>query len=156
MALVQTRSSQSPQRARWGTQVRADGGVFRDFDDLFEQLAGRGLGGASYASSYPVDVYETAENLVVEMAVPGVSAEQLDISLEGRQLAIRGSMPEADGDSRRYWLQSVPRGDFSRTLMLPTSVDGDRIEARVVQGMLHLTLPKRDEAKARKIAVQAE
>lgn len=156
MALVQTRASQSPQRVRWGTPVRADGGVFRDFDDLFDQLAGRGLGGTSYAANYAVDIYETPENLVVEMAVPGVAADQLDISLEGRQLAIRGTVPEADGDSRRYWLQNVPRGDFSRTLMLPTSVDGERIEARVVQGMLHLTLPKRDEAKARKIAVQAE
>lgn len=154
MALVHTRSS-LPQRARWGVPFRTDGGMFRDFDDVFDQLAGRGLGGASSASSYPVDVYETSEDLVVEMAVPGVSADELDISLEGRQLAIRGTLPEPEGDSRRYWLQGIPRGDFSRTLMLPTSVDGDKIEATVVQGMLRLTLPKRDEAKARKIAVQA-
>ncbi len=155
MALVQSRATQFPQSRRWNTVVRADNSPFGDIDELFQQLVGQGQGGPRVATHYAVDVFETADDLMVEMAIPGVPSENLDISLEGRQLAIRGTLPEVTDEGRRYWLQGIARGDFSRTLMLPTSVDGERITAKVDQGMLRLTLPKRVEARARKIAVES-
>jgi HSP20 family protein len=103
--------------------------------------------------SYPVDLYETEESIVLEMAVPGVRVEDLDISIEGRQLSTQGTLPEREGEGRRYWLQNIPHGQFSRTITLPVTVEVDNIEARVHDGLLVLTMPKVAEARARRIAI---
>jgi HSP20 family protein len=108
---------------------------------------------------FPIDLYETASEVVLVMAVPGMHPEQLDISLEGRQLTIRGVMPstEVEGEEaeeRSYWVRGIPRGEFQRIVTVPAGVDADRIQASVDQGLLTLTLPKASEAQARKIDVQ--
>jgi HSP20 family protein len=91
---------------------------------------------------------------VLEMAVPGVQVQDLDVSIEGRRLTISGTLPNlADDDGRRYWLQTIPRGQFSRTVSLPAGVDLDNVDARVHEGLLTLTMPKAASAKARKIAI---
>lgn len=131
------------------------GSLFGDFDRLFSELATPFYSQAQWAQGYPVDLYETAEAIVMEMAVPGISVDDLDISLEGRQLSVRGSLPEADSEGRRYWLQTIPHGQFNRTVTLPTNVEVDNIDARVENGLLRLTMPKVAEAKARKIAINA-
>lgn len=108
--------------------------------------------------NFPIDLYETSDEVVLVMAVPGMQPDQLDISLEGRQLTIRGTLPgatEEDAeDDRSYWVRSIPRGEFQRMVTVPAGVDADRIQATVDQGLLTLTLPKAVEAKARKIDVQ--
>jgi HSP20 family protein len=66
-------------------------------------------------------------------------------------------LPESAGQSdRRYWLQSIPRGDMSRNVRLPTNVDVDGIEAKVRDGLLLLRMPKVAESKVRKINVERE
>jgi HSP20 family protein len=87
------------------------------------------------------------------MAVPGVRVEDLDISIEGRQLSVPGMLPEREGQGRRYWLQDIPQGQFCRTITLPATVDVDNFEARVHDGLLVLTKPKVAQARARKIAI---
>src|SRR5690606_27439162 len=101
----------------------------------------------------PIDLYETDDAVVLQMAVPGVRTEDLDISIEGRQVTIRGALREDDADGRRYWLRGMLRGDFSRTVTVPSGIDADAIEASVEQGVLTLKMPKAPEAMARKIAV---
>lgn len=127
---------------------------FEEFDRMLGEFAGP-LQARTEWMSYPIDLYETDNDLVLEMAVPGVRTDDLDISIEGRQLSVRGHLPESEESGRRYWLQSIPRGEFSRNVRLPASVDTDGIEARVANGMLTLTMPKVAAAKVKKIAISA-
>ena len=126
---------------------------FEEFDRMLGEFTAP-FQGRSEWMGYPIDLYETDSDLVLEMAVPGVKTEDLDISIEGRQLSVRGRLPESDEDNRRYWLQSIPRGDVSRTVKLPAAVEVDKIQAHVVDGMLTLTMPKLAEAKVHKIAIR--
>lgn len=145
MALVRTQRAQ-PVR-RWAIDP------FQEFDRLFDDM-GSPFVTRTETFTYPMDLFETDEQLVLEMAVPGLSADQLDISIEGRQLSVRATLPEApDDEKRRYWLQSIPRGEVSRTIRLPVAVDVDAIRANVHDGMLSLTMPKQSEAKVRRIAI---
>jgi HSP20 family protein len=131
------------------------GSAFSDFDRLWNEVTGTFFNRAEAFVSYPVDLYETDQHLVLEMAVPGVSVSDLDISIEGRQLTIRGKYPVAEEEGRRYWVQTIPHGEFRRTLTLPVAVVADQIQARVNGGLLSLTMPKVAEAQAKKIAIQA-
>lgn len=126
---------------------------FEEFDRMLGEFTAP-FQGRSEWMGYPMDLYETDSDLVLEMAVPGVKTEDLDISIEGRQLSVRGRLPESEEDNRRYWLQSIPRGDVSRTVKLPAAVEVDKIHAHVVDGMLTLTMPKLAEAKVHKIAIR--
>jgi HSP20 family protein len=136
--------------------ARYTGTLFDEFDRVFDELA-TPLFSQFQTVNYPLDLYETDDHVVLEMAVPGLRADDLDISVEGRQLGIRGKLPEgSDEADRRYWLQSIPRGDMNRNVRLPTNVDVDGIEARVRDGMLVLRMPKVAEAKVRKISVERD
>lgn len=157
MALVRRQNTLRTQPTQSWNLVGNEGfgSLFRDFDQLFNELATPLYSQAQWAQGYPVDMYETAEEIVLEMAVPGIEVDDLDISIENRQLTIKGSLPEVDAEGRRYWLQTIPHGQFSRTVTLPTNVDIDSIHAAVENGLLRLTMPKLPEAKARKITVTA-
>lgn len=123
---------------------------------LLHTMAQQGGNGASQRT-FPIDMYETNNEVVLVMAVPGMSSDELDVSLEGRQLTVRGSLPSVSSDEdeeRNYWVRSIPRGDFQRIITVPAGVDAEGIQATVDKGLLTLTLPKASEAKARKINVQ--
>jgi HSP20 family protein len=145
MALVRTRPTRT-----WGLAPEFDA-----IDRLFERMTAPTLASTEDGSqAYPCDLYETDDALVLEMAVPGVKAEELDLSIEGRQLSIRATVPEPDEEGRRYWLHGIPRGDVGRTVRLPAGIDADNVEARVHEGLLVLTMPKVQEAKVKKIAIE--
>jgi HSP20 family protein len=125
--------------------------LFQDFDRLFNEVATP----VANAAGYPIDLYETDEQVVFEMAVPGVKVEDLDISVEGRQLFVRGKLPASEDGNRRYWVKNIPTGDFTRTVTLPNGVTTDNVEANVQHGLLRVVLPKVAEAKVKKIAINA-
>ncbi|HEX7040068.1 MAG TPA: Hsp20/alpha crystallin family protein [Trueperaceae bacterium] len=134
-----------------GTFAQSPFGLFSDIEQLLQPLTELGRG--SIGVYHPLDLYETDDAVVLEMAVPGVSPEDLDLSLEGRQVTIRGRSAETEDEGRRYWLRGMPRGEFSRTVTVPSGIDANGIEANVEQGVLTLRMPKVPEAVARKIAV---
>jgi HSP20 family protein len=139
-----------PMPARWGATESPFDVIDRIFDDV-----GAGTFDRSEVASYPMDLYETDEALVLELAAPGVEADDLDISIEGRQLTVRASLPTLPEDEkRRYWLQTIPRGAFTRTVRLPSGVDTEQVKAHVHAGMLELRMPKVAEAKVRKVAIE--
>jgi HSP20 family protein len=121
----------------------------------FFQDVDRFLNDASLTNgnTYGVDLYETDEQVVLEMTVPGLKAEDLDVSAEGRQLTIRGKYPTTETENRRYWVQGIVRGDFNRTVTLPANVQLDNVQAKFQDGILSLTMPKVAEAKVKKIAI---
>lgn len=157
----------SPVSGRWSARPvslnSSFGELVREFDQLLQPraAAARDAGLGSYN---PVDLYETGDAVVLEMVVPGVRAEDLDINIEGRKLVISGSSkPEElkgqdaektdDGSDRRYWLKDIAYGEFSRTVKVPQGVDAGAIDANLENGILRVTMPKAAEALPRKIAV---
>ena len=157
MTIVRRKNTRTNPTSTWDlSNLGSFGEVFGDIDGLFNELGPRYFrtGGIQ---GYAVDLYETGDALVLEMAVPGIVAEDLDISIEGRQLTLQGAVPQLEeAEGRRYWLQSIPRGEFRRTVTLPTTVEVEKAEATVQNGVLRLHMPKVGEARARKINVRSE
>jgi HSP20 family protein len=105
----------------------------------------------------PVNVWEDQDAFHVEAELPGLTREQLQISVTHRnQLALQGERPVEEFEKGRWHRRERGFGRFQRVLKLPAPVDADKVEAKLEDGVLLLTLPKSEEAKPRKIAVKAE
>lgn len=108
--------------------------------------------GGSFAPA--LDLSETADAFIVEAAVPGLKAEDLNITFENSVLTISGEVRQSEETKERNYHRIERRyGRFARSVGLPTSVRGDAIEARLENGVLHLNIPKAEELKPRKITV---
>ena len=101
----------------------------------------------------PLDVYTTPEEIVVTAAFPGLVPDEVDISIEGDTLTIRGEL-RAPLENVEYLIQERPYGAFSRRLTLNVPVDAVKAEAVFENGVLTLTLPKAEETKPRIIKVK--
>jgi HSP20 family protein len=107
----------------------------------------------------PVDIYQTDDDIVVEAAMPGVKPDDIDISITGDTLTIRGKVSEEreeGGEGRQYHLRERRFGHFYRSLRLPSSLDADKAEAEFDNGVLKLRLPKAETAKPKTITVKAK
>lgn len=103
----------------------------------------------------PMNVTQDADRFYVRAELPGVVASELSISALRNRLSISGKRELAREHERAsYHRRERPEGTFNRTLTLPMPVDADRIEARYVDGILMLTLPKAEDAKPRQIMVK--
>jgi HSP20 family protein len=103
----------------------------------------------------PADIYETKDNIVVLAEMPGVASDGIDITLERRVLTIRGrSTPNEHAGYQRVYNEYTD-GDYERVFTLSENIDRDRIEATLKDGVLHLTLPKAETARPRKIELKA-
>ena len=103
----------------------------------------------------PVDVVELADALVVSCDLPGCKEEQIDVRLEDGVLTLVAERPEAatEGAAGVHHLAERRYGRFERTFKLPANVDGEKVSARYQDGVLWVTLPKREDAKPRKITI---
>lgn len=102
-----------------------------------------------------LDVTENDENYTVHASVPGISAEDLDISFTENTLTIKGETKEESVDENEKWhLRERRSGSFMRSVTLPAAVNADAIEARFENGVLKLNLPKAEEVKPRRIAIK--
>ncbi len=102
------------------------------------------------------DVYQDQDNVIVEMDVPGVKAEELDITVENDVLTISGSREDKKEVKREdYYKKEVRSGSFSRSVILPMQVKNDQAQAKFKDGVLKIILPKADEIKSRKIKIEA-
>jgi HSP20 family protein len=104
-----------------------------------------------------VDVYETDDDVVVKSAVPGIKPEELDITVTGDTLTIKGeTKSEQEVKEENYVRREMRYGSFSRTVALPSSIVADKAKAEFENGMLTLTLPKAEEVKPKAIKVKAK
>jgi len=125
----------------------------------FERLWGRGLLGAQQrigGGVYPpVNVLNGPDDMIIECEMAGVKRDDIDISITGETLVIKGSKPpSADEEKVRYQVRERGAGDFSRTIVLPDKVDADRIDAKLADGVLTVRLPKSEAAKPKQIEVK--
>jgi len=103
-----------------------------------------------------IDVYQTQDELVVTAALPGLKPEDVEITITGQTLSIRGEFTEDAGIDRDMYLYRERRfGAFHRQLQLPVRVQGDRSTATFEDGLLKLVIPKAEEVKPRQIHVRA-
>ena len=135
------------------------GSIFGDFDRFFNDVLTpfiQATGENGNLNTYPTNLYETDKEFVLELAVPGISKDDVDVSIEGRDLTIKGSYKnetESNDESRQYHVKSFQRGEFTRTVTLPNQVNVDNIKANVKDGVLNLSMPKVEAAQAKKIAI---
>lgn len=95
-----------------------------------------------------VNVLDNAEEYVVEMAVPGLKKSDFDINLDNQLLSISAETKvENEDDHENYTRREFGYSSFKRTFSLPETVETDKIAAKYEDGILKVTLPKRDEAK---------
>lgn len=99
------------------------------------------------------DVSENDEGFDVEVSLPGVKREAVDITIEGDQLTIVGTRTAVPSPDWRPLRRELKTGDFRLDIQLNVAIQTDRINARVENGMLELSLPKADIVKPRKITV---
>jgi HSP20 family protein len=100
-----------------------------------------------------VDVWETQDAIKIELDVPGCHAENLSAEIVDNQLVVTGERSlQGEGAVRRYRSERW-QGRFVRSFTVPRGIDGDRIDARYVDGVLTLTLPKPEAAKPRRISI---
>ena len=100
------------------------------------------------------DIYETQDNIVLLVDMPGVAPEGVDITLEKRTLAIRGYAADQQHQTYRQIYTEFSAGDYERLFTLSEDIDRDGIEASQKNGVLRLVLPKAAPAKARKIQLK--
>lgn len=102
-----------------------------------------------------IDVYQTKESIVIKSTIAGVTAEDLDISIDNDMVTIEGERQNCDEVSEGdYYYQECYWGGFSRSVILPCDVLADEADAELKNGILTITLPKASSKKAKKIMVK--
>ena len=104
-----------------------------------------------------VNVSETPETVVVTAEIPGLEPKEIEISVVGDTLTIRGEKRmEKEEKGKTWYRREIVGGKFTRSFTLPTSVDAEHVDATSKAGVLTITLPKRAEARAKKIEVKVK
>lgn len=128
----------------------------RAMDEVIGRNDENGAGAGQYWVP-AMDAWETEHAFVVQLDLPGVTPEQVDLTFDRNTLSVRGTRsatiqaPET-GEIRVFFAERAP-GSFSRTLRFPQWVESSRIEATFSNGVLTITVPKAEAAKPRKIAI---
>ncbi len=124
-----------------------------DFDRAFDRLLGES-GFVRPERAFPaINLWEDADKLFVEAELPGYKLEDIELTVVGDELTLKGrrATPESAGSFLR---QERLHGEFLRALELPFEIDSERVEATLKDGVLLITLPKAEAARARKISVR--
>ncbi len=117
------------------------------FDELFDEAEGE----------LAIDVYSTSASLVIESAIAGVKPEDIDVSINPESIIIRGKRERIDKiKTENYIHQECYWGRFSRTIILPQEIDPDKSQATIKNGVLKITLPKKDKERVKKIKIKFE
>ena len=142
---------------RWGAGFDPFAG-FRQLHRELERLARpwtgqtQAVGGGAYP---PVNVYTSGDEVLVQCEMAGVEGDQLDVSITGETLTIKGVKPPvADVEGLKFVQQERGHGEFTRTIVLPDAVDADRIEADLRDGILTVRLPKAAAEAPRQVEIK--
>jgi HSP20 family protein len=106
-----------------------------------------------------IDVVENKDNFEVVCDLPGVRRDELDISVTQDVLTIKGEKKDKateEGKEKKTFKKEIWEGNFQRTLSLPTTVDTSKVEAELKNGVLTISLPKKEEEKPKQISVKSK
>jgi HSP20 family protein len=126
-------------------------GLSRDVEKAFDELVGSA---SNYVRSFaaPANLWEEEGAWQVEVELPGIKQEQIELTLEKNQLKITAERPAPQ--DRKFHHQERTYGKVERQISLPETADPESIEAELRDGVLHLTFKKKPEAQPRKIVVK--
>ena len=127
----------------------------REMDQIFEQLD-RGPR-MSAAAAYPaMNVWTNADGAVITAELPGMNPDDLEISVQGDTLSLRGSRSaEEVGEEVTYHRRERGTGQFNRSFQLPFNVDASKVDANYERGVLHIFLPRSESDKPKRIQVKS-
>ena len=139
------------QQRRWTSPIH-------EMEDIYERLwsdQSDGFGFQLFAP--PLDMSETENEVRLTMDLPGIDAKDIDVQLNGTQLTVSAERKEEKDENDQTFHRLERRvGRFARTVLLPCKVQEDKVQACYQDGVLKLTLPKSNEATARRITVQTK
>ena len=143
-------------------------GTVREFDDLFNRFIGNRPARSTQPESWsiPLDVVQAGDSLVVTASVPGITLDEIDVSVDDNVLTIRAESAKTNGsngttakdssaESNGYLLRERRTGSYYRALRLPETVDYENAESTFKDGVLTISLPKLESKKARKLEISA-
>src|SRR5919199_82471 len=131
--------------------------VNRLFSTNLNRVFGDDEGIARGAWNPNVDIYENKDQIVLEAELPGMNREDFDLTIENNVITLRGERRfEKKDDSDNYHRVERSYGSFTRSFTLPQTVSAEDATAEYRNGVLRVTLPKREEVKARRIEIGGE
>ena len=129
----------------------------REFDRLFREAFSPALGEGEVSTrtwAPPVDIFENGDNLVLKAELPGINPDDVEIRVEDNTLYLKGERKfEKEVKEQNYHRVERSYGTFTRTFSLPNSIDSDKVAANYKDGVLTLTMPKKEEAKPKTIKI---
>lgn len=123
-------------------------------EDLFNQFWGEGGAGPFAVGGPAVNVWEDDHSLFVESELPGMNLADIDVTVMGNELTIKGERKESTVEGATYHRRERTAGTFARTMTLPVEIDTAKVTATLKDGVLMITLPKAEAARPRKIEVK--
>jgi HSP20 family protein len=123
------------------------------FEDSFVQPGWFTSGPSAIAA--PMDVYETEQGYQVHVLLPGVKADDIDLTVQQNTLTIKGQYTSSleEGKKVNWLLQEIGSGSFQRTITLPKAVDADHIETSYEDGILTIALPFSEVSRPKQISI---
>ena len=128
--------------------------LHREMDELFDRPYPASIRAVARGTFPPVNVGASADQVDVYVFAAGTDPSSLDIQIRQNLLTISGERKLEGKEGANYYLRERFNGGFRRTLSLPEDVDPDRVEAGYRDGVLHITIQRREEVKPRKIQVK--
>jgi len=104
--------------------------------------------------SPPVDIFETADSIVIRVEVPGIESQALDVELKEHSLIVAGDRQLEEAEGHTYHRMERTYGNFRRVFSLPIPIRQDQIHAALKNGVLEITLPKEEKAKPKRVQVE--
>ncbi len=128
----------------------------REMDTLFGS-AGRGVLRETRAGVFPlINITENKDGFVIRAELPGIKADEIDISVTGDTLSISGERKiPAESEDAKYHRREREAGRFNRIVRLPGQINTEGVEATTVDGVLKILLPKAEEAKPKQITIKS-
>lgn len=133
------------------------GQLKKEMDRLFTDFSGRTASPHRTGVFPPINVSEDGENLYVRSELPGIEPDDIEISVEGETLTLRGErkLPET-GEGVNYHRREREAGRFRRIITLPARINPDGVDATFKNGVLKIVLPKATEARAKQVKVKTQ
>jgi HSP20 family protein len=126
-------------------------------DRLFENIYGHGWVDSDLFGSPSVDMYQTESDVIVKASLPGMKADDIQISVVGDVLTLRGTIAtDEEVKDTTYHIRERRSGSFSRSVPLPSPVQSEKAKAEFENGVLTLTMPKAEEMRPKTITVKAK
>ena len=140
-------------RFEQGVPLTAQNQLERFLREAFSPVSGEGEVSTRIWAP-PVDIYENGDNLVLKAELPGINPDDVEIRVEDNTLYLKGERKfEKEVKEQNYHRVERSYGSFARSFSLPNSISAEKVKAEYKDGLLTLTMPKREEAKPKTIKI---